>query len=389
MGVDFFPAVTTELLFTQRCNMACTYCFEPSKNKKKMTQQDMLDFVASIPSTGIMMFGGEPLLDLDLFTALYDAIEAKQMNEAQKQTLLQSFTVQTTLITNGLLVRKYVDVLKKYNIGVQISIDGPKELNDLHRIHPDGTGTYDEIMDAIQFCIDTGIRWGWHGAVGADGFPYMVDLFNFNWDLSKKLCTTNGILDVAKAIKMMGENNFQIIFEYEYTDKDIDVFLNAQGDVFSLTLTFEDPDISLTMNNRIALLQSWFERQGSACVAGNTLLAVDSNMDVFACHRPAMTSRKDEHKLGNLKDRSTFTGFKLFNNYTELDRRKYMYAAIQPNDGYKKSAPQQNWCPAANAETSDTVFYQSAKYNLMIAEYGRFVKEIFEYAGIPHRVLTN
>ena len=83
---------------------------------------------------------------------------------------------------------------------------------------------------------------------------------------------------------------------------------------------------------------------------------------------------------------TTFKNFKLFNTYLALDKDRRMYSAVKNVDGNDNKngfAFQQNWCPATNLETSGTVFYQSAKYNVMIAEYDRFVRELFEYAKIP------
>ncbi len=377
MSVDFFPVPMTELLFTQRCNMACTYCFEPKKQQNKMTKQQILDFVESLPSVRIMMFGGEPFLDIDLFTDLYDAIEAKQMNEALKKQLLESFTLRDNLITNGTLIEKNLDIIKKYHIGVQISLDGPKEINDLGRIYANGKGSFDDIMRAIDVCVENDITWCTHGAVTPASFSQLDAIFALNWNIAKR--QHKG--DLEAAIQSQGGNNFQIIFEAEYTDTDIDNLLIGQEKVFNAILSLEE----LTRDQQIRLLQQYFCRHGSACIAGNIIFAVDRDLNVYPCHRPAMDADRVTNALGNLSDRTTFKNFKLFNAYIALNKDRKMYSAIRNADGNARGgfAFQQNWCPAANFETSGTVFYQSAKYNVMIAEYDRFVREIFEYAKIP------
>ena len=377
MSVDFFPVPMTELLFTQRCNMACKYCFEPEKQENKMTKMQMLDFAENLPSNKIMMFGGEPLIDMDLFTTLHDAISAKELNEVQKTQLLQSFTVQGSLITNGTLIEKNIDILKKYKVGLQISVDGPKEINDLQRVYKNGSGTFDDVMSGVDLCIENDIPWSIHGAITAASFTSLPAVFSFFWEVAKK--QTKGNLDAA--IGLQGGNSFQIIFEDEYSDADIDNFLVAQEQVFNLILDLQE----LTEKQRITLLQGWFTRHGSACIAGNTLFAVDPDLNVYPCHRPGMSKNRAQNSLGNLKDRNTFTNFKLFNTFLTLDRGQHMFSAVRniKADEPKGFAFQQNWCPAANLETSGTPFYQSSKYNLMIVEYDRFVREIFEYAKIP------
>jgi sulfatase maturation enzyme AslB (radical SAM superfamily) len=345
-----------------------------------MTKAQMLDFVESLPSTSIMMFGGEPLLDIDLFTDLYDAIESKEIDEIQKTQLLQSFTIKSPLITNGTLIEKYIDLFKKYKIVLQISIDGPKELNDIQRIYKDGRSSFDDVMRNVDLCIENDLNWSIHGAITARSFSYIPALFSFYWDIIKK--QFKGDLD--KAIAAQGGNTFQIAFEDEYSDQDIDNFLQGQEQVFNNILSLP----SLTRDQKIRLLQNWFCRHGSPCIAGNYLCAVDADLNVYPCHRPGMSKDREKNALGNLKDRSTFTNFRLFNTFLAIDLSKQMYSVIKninsnysvPDAGF---AFQQNWCPSANLETSDTVFYQSAKYNLMIAEYDRFVRELFAYAQIP------
>ena len=375
MAVDFFPVPHLELLFTQRCNMACTYCFEPDKNKKKMSHQDMLDFVDAIAASKVMMFGGEPFMDIDILTTLYDAIQAKEMDPALKDQLLQSFTGRSQLITNGTLVEKYADVIKKYKLNLQISLDGPRELNDINRVYVGGKGTYDDVMKNVDFCIANNITWSIHGAIGRNAFKYLPAIFAFFWEATKR--ENHGNLDAA--ISVQRGNTFQILFEDTYTDEDVDILLQAQEQVFRDIMALSE----LTEVQKVQLAKNWFTRRGATCGAGVAIYALDSDMNVYPCHRPAMRSGSTQSRLGNLRDRSTFTNFKLFNNFQELAVKQFMNSASLPNHLWKGDRYQQNWCGAANLETSDSVFYQNAKYNLMIAEYTRFVNELFAYAKIP------
>jgi uncharacterized protein len=377
--VNYFPAPMTEILFTQKCNMACKYCFEPNKQKNKMTKEQLLDFVDDLPSTDIVMFGGEPLIDMDLLTALYDAIEAKPMNELQKEKLLKSFTVTYPLVTNGTLIKNHIETLKKYKITLQISVDGPKEINDLQRVYADGRGSFDDLMEGIDLCVENDIPWFTHGAVTSESFTALPALFHFFWDITLKQCKG----DLDQAIRTQSGNLFQIIFEDDYSDQDIDNFLNGQERIFNDILSLD-----LTMDQKVKLLQGWFCRHGSSCIAGNRQIAVDADLNIYPCHRPGMSNDRDKNALGNLQDRSTFKNFKLFNAFLDIDANRHMISAVKNIYGDETNSEigfgfQQNWCPAANLETSGTVFYQSAKYNVLIAEYDRFVREIFNYANIP------
>ncbi len=40
-----------------------------------------------------------------------------------------------------------------------VSLDGPKEYNDNMRIHPDGSGTYEEIINGINILNRHGVKY--------------------------------------------------------------------------------------------------------------------------------------------------------------------------------------------------------------------------------------
>ena len=58
-----------------------------------------------------------------------------------------SFKVQTnaTLISD-----EWIDIFSKYNVSVGISIDGPKEYNDVDRVDHKNRGSYDSVRQGIE-----------------------------------------------------------------------------------------------------------------------------------------------------------------------------------------------------------------------------------------------
>jgi len=60
-----------------------------------------------------------------------------------------------SIITNGTLIDKKLDEIKKNDFRLQISIDGDKETHDRNRVYK-GTenGTFDKIIENIQLCKD-------------------------------------------------------------------------------------------------------------------------------------------------------------------------------------------------------------------------------------------
>lgn len=136
------------------CNLACKYCFienNPISNNcfQKMdfsTAKISVDkFVNEInenkaEEAQIIIYGGEPLTNFELLEKIVKYIR-KVKND-----------LAVTIITNGTLLReKEILFLKEYKIGIGISLDGPKKINDKNRIFRSGNGSvYDSAVEGIR-----------------------------------------------------------------------------------------------------------------------------------------------------------------------------------------------------------------------------------------------
>ncbi|XVN43535.1 MAG: radical SAM protein [Candidatus Rickettsia vulgarisii] len=107
----------------------------------------------NISHVGIGFHGGEPLLyGINEFDNLCNTLIS---NLSSKVKL--NFSVQT----NGLLINeKWISIFKKYSIDLGISIDGPKEYNDKHRVDNLGNGSYDRLMKKIDLLHSCSMRFG-------------------------------------------------------------------------------------------------------------------------------------------------------------------------------------------------------------------------------------
>lgn len=152
-----------ELMVTHGCNMRCRYCYgahgaeewetaphlygASSKGMPFETARAGVDFLfrasGGRKEVSIVFFGGEPLLEFDLITRLVPYIREKEVETGKKADL--------SLSTNGLLLsRKVVDFLVRNRIGCQVSIDGPREIQDRNRCLPEGTGSYDLVLPGLK-----------------------------------------------------------------------------------------------------------------------------------------------------------------------------------------------------------------------------------------------
>ncbi|MBM7871842.1 uncharacterized protein JOC70_003354 [Clostridium pascui] len=147
------------IVFSYLCNFKCPYCFE--KDINDVNSMDMLklenvlrcirELIATykLEESEINLYGGEPLLliNKDLINRVF---EFARLNN-----------IKISVITNGSNIKNYISILEEYkkiiNV-ISITIDGPKENNDLRRIYKNGTGSYDKIIESIQLLGEHNIK---------------------------------------------------------------------------------------------------------------------------------------------------------------------------------------------------------------------------------------
>ena len=101
---------------------------------------------------GIQLFGGEPLLNLDMMEYI-----CSKFSERDPE-------VEFGIVTNGTLINEqFIQIAKKYNIHTTISYDGDYNINNKLRIKVDGTGASNDILKAAKkFREETGFLRVFH-----------------------------------------------------------------------------------------------------------------------------------------------------------------------------------------------------------------------------------
>lgn len=118
---------------TAACNLRCSYCFVSDKQNDEHMPDDMVDdvikFITEDPAGRstkyIHFFGGEPLLRAEAIWKICEGV---------RKGAPAGCKVTWGITTNGtLLTEEVCKLLKKYEIGVQLSLDGSEEGNNVHR----------------------------------------------------------------------------------------------------------------------------------------------------------------------------------------------------------------------------------------------------------------
>jgi radical SAM protein with 4Fe4S-binding SPASM domain len=140
---------------TEKCNLKCTHCYQNGKGSDELSFSEIHDVIKEISSTlntwqetydmdfspSVNITGGEPLLRKDL----YDVI-----------TAFKNIGFDIYLLTNGILVTNLI-ADKLFNLGVngvQVSIEGPKEIHDSIR----GNNSFKHSIRGVKLLKDAGLE---------------------------------------------------------------------------------------------------------------------------------------------------------------------------------------------------------------------------------------
>lgn len=137
----------------QECNLGCVYCYGQkgtygskglmSKKVGKAAVDFLFEQVHNAKDCSIGFFGGEPLLNFQLIKHL-TPYAVKRAESCGKN-------IHFTITTNGtLLTDRVIQFLNDNRIGVVISIDGSKQIQDHNRPFKNGAGSYDVIYPGVQ-----------------------------------------------------------------------------------------------------------------------------------------------------------------------------------------------------------------------------------------------
>jgi len=94
-------------------------------------------------SINIYLFGGEPLLNMDV--GLYILEEIKSFCE------VNSLLFNISIVTNGTLLDKdMIEKLQNFNCTVQITLDGVREVHNKRRMYSNGEGSFEVVLNALR-----------------------------------------------------------------------------------------------------------------------------------------------------------------------------------------------------------------------------------------------
>ena len=166
------------------CNIDCAYCFFLSKealypnDKHRMSDATLEAYIRQLleshrtPQVTVAWQGGEPtLMKLGFFRRSVELVE-KYRRPGQ--------TVQHTFQTNGILIDEdWCAFFKEHNFLVGLSVDGPREIHDAHRVDRRGQGTFDLVMRGWRLLRRHGVEFNILCTVNAANEHHGATVYRF------------------------------------------------------------------------------------------------------------------------------------------------------------------------------------------------------------------
>lgn len=175
---------------TPFCNLDCSYCYLPDRqNSRKMSPQTLERAFDWVFSSGLVQqpftllwHAGEPMVMPRTF---YEhAAELLARHDPDGSLVTQSFQTNATLMDAA-----WCELIRRLNIQMGVSVDGPAFLHDPRRRTRRGAGTLDRVLQGIRCLREHDIPLHVITVLTADALAYPDELFDFYLD--------NGITDVA------------------------------------------------------------------------------------------------------------------------------------------------------------------------------------------------
>ncbi len=261
------------IFVTEACNLRCSYCFVRDKqNHRHLTDElgdKTVEFIvedaAAAKSVYVHFFGGEPLIR----PATVDRLAARLRSWGGNAET----EVRLGITTNGtLLTIANCEMLKRHDIGVQLSLDGGKTGNDIHRQFMGGT--------------QSGLRPS--GAFDLVKIENYVRYFGRGRPNCRMTVTVHNLPYLSQSIRELHEigfKSFSLIPDADcgdWTAPDFARYEREMQDVFQYWAEHRELSFNVIDQTISRLVEK--KQRRHLCPAGSTILGITVDGDLYPCH---------------------------------------------------------------------------------------------------------
>ena len=179
------PIGLVVLQSTGFCNIDCSYCYLPNRSDPRRTMD-----LATVARVAQLIFDS-PLLkgDIDLVWHAGEPLSLPPQYYSQAIEVIEKVkpsgvAVHYGVQTNGTLIDdEWIDLFKRHQFNVGISLDGPRDLHDANRKYRSGQGSYDRVTAGISRLQARGYPFHVIGVLTELSLTRVQDLVKFYWQL--------------------------------------------------------------------------------------------------------------------------------------------------------------------------------------------------------------
>ncbi len=290
-GPLFGRAYLVEILLTERCNLACRYCYArgtPDRAVMPMaTLRRTVDLAMTLPTDflTIQFAGGETFTHFSAFKKAVAYIE--------KTAARSHKSVSIIVQSNGTLLSRpgVVDFLREHDIRIGVSIEGPREINDLTRNYGDGRSSHRDTLKGLEAVREGGLKVvGTLTVVGRHNVGRAQELLDFFTKLRVVGVRFNVIIAKGRGTESWSELG---VTPKEYFD-----FMKTVIQYIGKTRAFQEANLQHLVRNLVMRSRN-FRCMRSPCGAGFDYLVIAPEGDIYPC---VHWLRNPGLRLGNVQE---------------------------------------------------------------------------------------
>lgn len=260
--VDFF--------ITKHCNLCCKHCFEgsaPTFKTKAISRKEINNLMEQLKIANIQTLkitGGEPFTHPNIKHVLKAVMDAH---------------FETIILTNATLIDdESISMIKSANIQLGISLDGiTSETHDYIR----GKGAFDKTITVLHKLSKERIRFAITCSVTSKNWEQLTDIADFVFN------KINAEVLYLNRIRPMGRARQSSVVMSDKENQELSMIMTNLKRIYKDKIVLSD-DSKIVCKSNSDIIH---------CAAGNTLLAIDENFDVYPCVYGIGNSH---YKIGNI-----------------------------------------------------------------------------------------
>jgi len=290
------------------CNLNCTYCYYLEKKKlypaagnfrmdEGLLESYTRQYIESqdIPDVTFTWQGGEPtLMGIEFFRKAV-SLQKKYGNGKKIHNAFQ---------TNGTLINDaWCRFFHDNNFLVGISIDGPREIHDAHRVNVAGKASFDEVVKAIALFQKHQVEFNTLTVIHNDNTRRPLEIYNFLKSAGSGFIQFIPI--VERICETTDENELKLVGpEYENAVSVTDWSVRPEDYGKFLITVFDEwvrEDVGKVFVQLFDVtLANWVGKPPGLCVFSETCgnaMVLEHNGDLYSCDHFVYP----HHKLGNIR----------------------------------------------------------------------------------------